>query len=158
VMVAFAMAGVGLILYFELRGAAWEAVLWGLLSGVCYAGVVLALRHLRDYDAVWLAAINHLVTLIALAPLAYVDSRYPNVIQWLLLACFGILQMGLPYVLFAHGLKQIPGHEATGIGLVEPLLVPTWVYLAWGDRPASWTLVGGALILTGLAIRFLGGA
>ena len=79
----------------------------------------------------------------------------PSGIQWVFLAGLGILQMGLPYVLFAHGLKHIAGHEATGIGLIEPLLVPLWVYLAWGDQPAWWTLAGGALILVGLAIRFL---
>ena len=107
-------------------------------------------------DPVWLAALNHLVTLIVLAPLAFADSHFPSGIQWLLLAGLGILQMGLPYVLFAHGLKRIPGHEATGIGLIEPILVPLWVYLAWGDQPATWTIVGGALILVGLAIRFLG--
>src|SRR4051794_10354798 len=69
-------------------------------------------------------------------------------------AGLGIVQMGLPYVLFARGLKSIPGHEATGIGLAEPLLVPLWTYLAWGDEPAWWTLVGGGLILVGLAIRY----
>jgi DME family drug/metabolite transporter len=153
-MVAFAATGVGFILYFESRGAAWDAVVWGLLSGVFYAGVVLALRHLRDYDAVWLAALNHLVTLIVLAPLA-VGQYTPTGIQWLFLAGLGIVQMGLPYVLFAHGLKRIAGHEATSIGLLEPLLVPVWVYLAWGDLPAWWTFVGGTLILVGLAIRFL---
>ena len=52
-------------------------------------------------------------------------------------------------------IKHIPGHEATGIGLLEPLLVPVWVYLAWGDKPAWWTLAGGGLILLGLAIKYL---
>lgn len=155
VMVAFAMVGVGLILLFESRGAALDAVMWGLASGIFYAGVVLALRNLRDHEPVWLAALNHLVTLVVLAPLAVVDSHFPDGVQWLLLACFGILQMGLPYVLFAHGLRRIAGHEAAAIGLVEPLLVPLWVYLAWGNRPDWWTLAGGGLILVGLAIRFI---
>jgi DME family drug/metabolite transporter len=154
VMVAFATTGVGIILAFESRGAALDAVVWGLVSGMFYAGVVLSLRHLRDYDAVWLAALNHLVTLICLAPFA-VGTYIPSGIQWLFLAGLGILQMGLPYVLFAHGLKRIAGHEATSIGLIEPLLVPLWVYLAWGDTPAWWTVAGGTLILIGLAIRFL---
>ena len=158
VMVASATVGVGLILCFESRGAAVDAVVWGLASGIFYAGVVLALRHLREFDPVWLAALNHLVTLIVLAPFAYEGSHFPAGIQWLFLAGLGILQMGLPYVLFARGLQRIPGHEATGIGLIEPLLVPLWVYLAWGDRPAWWTLIGGALILIGLSIRYLGPA
>jgi len=154
VLVAFAATGVGVILYFESRGVAFEAVVWGLASSFFYAGVVLSLRWLRSMNSVWLAALNHLVTALVLLPFA-AEAALPSGIQWLFLAGLGILQMALPYVLFARGLKQIPGHEATGIGLIEPLLVPVWVYLAWGDRPDWWTFVGGGLILTGLAIRYL---
>jgi len=143
------------ILFYEARGQAFEAVLWGLASGVFYAGVVLSLRHLRSMESAWLAGLNHLVTAIVLLPFALSGPHFPSGIQWLLLAGFGIVQMGLPYVLFARGLKSITGHEASGIGLIEPLLVPIWVYLAWGDVPAWWTLVGGGLILLGLAIRYL---
>lgn len=151
----FVAAGVGVILYYESRGAAPRAVVWGLVSAISYSGVVLALRQLRDYDAVWLAALNHLATAVCLAPFAVTQAPLPSGVQWVLLACFGILQMALPYVLFARGLRAIPGHEATAIGMLEPLLVPVWVYLAWGERPAWWTMAGGGLILLGLAVRFL---
>jgi drug/metabolite transporter (DMT)-like permease len=154
-MVACAMIGIGIIIYYESRGLALEAVAWGLASGIAYAAVVLSLRQLRGHDAVWLAAVNHLVTAIALAPFAFATARMPSGIQWLFLAGLGIFQMAIPYVLFARSLKRIPGHEATTIGLIEPLLVPTWAYLAWSDRPAPWTILGGAFILLGLAIRYL---
>jgi drug/metabolite transporter, DME family len=158
-MVAFAALGIGLILYYESnyesRGVALEAVCWGLASSFFYAGVVLSLRQLRDFDSVWLAALNHSVTVVALAPFAIGAHEWPSGIQWPLFAAFGILQMGLPYVLFARGLKRIPGHEATAIGLIEPLLNPLWVFAAWGDKPAWWTVVGGLFILIGLAIRYL---
>jgi len=153
-LVAFAAAGVAVILHYESRGASLEAVLWGLASGVFYAGVVLSLRQLRSMESAWLVALNHLVTALVLAPIALSGSHFPSGVQWPLLAGLGILQMGLPYILFTRGLKTIPGHEATGIGLIEPLLVPIWAYLAWGDRPAWWTLVGGGLILAGLVIRY----
>jgi drug/metabolite transporter (DMT)-like permease len=102
-----------------------------------------------------LAALNHLVTAAALLPFALVDAQYPSGMQWVFLAGLGIFQMATPYVLFAHSLKRIAGHEATGIGLIEPLLLPTWAYLAWGDQPAEWTLIGGAFILVGLALRYM---
>jgi drug/metabolite transporter, DME family len=156
--VAFATAGVGVILRYESQGVALAAVGWGLASGMLYGGVVLSLRQLRDYEPVWLAALNHLVTAVVLAPLAFADTHYPSGIQWLLLAALGMAQMGLPYVLFAHGLKRIPGHEALAIGMIEPILVPVWVYLAWGAQPAWWTFVGGGLILIGLVLRYLGAA
>jgi drug/metabolite transporter (DMT)-like permease len=153
-LVAFAAAGVAVILHYESQGESLEAVLWGLASGVFYAGVVLSLRQLRHMESAWLVALNHLVTAVVLTPFAFGTAHFPSGVQWLLLAGLGIVQMGLPYVLFARGLKHIPGHEATGIGLIEPLLVPVWVYLAWGDKPAWWTLVGGGFILVGLAIRY----
>lgn len=162
-LLVLSVAGVGVILFYESRGTSLEAVLWGLASGLFYAGVVLSLRNLRSMDATWLAAVNHSVTAALLAPLAlaplWEGSRssvpLPGGIQWALLAGFGILQMGLPYVLFTRGLRSIPSHEGANIGLLEPLLVPVWVYLAWGDPPAWWTLVGGGLILVGLLLRYV---
>jgi drug/metabolite transporter, DME family len=172
-LLAFVVAGVGIILAFESRGESFAAVLWGLAAGLLYAGVVLSLRQLRAFDASWLAVLNHGVTAVVLAPLALsvvgsamgiqrvpsataVEARehFPEGIQWALLGAFGILQMGLPYVLFARGLRHIAGHEATGIGLLEPIIMPIWVWLVWGLAPAWWTMVGGGLILVGLSIRY----
>lgn len=154
-LVAFVAAGVGVILFYESRGADLVASGWGLASGFFYAGVVLSLRQLRAFHPVWLSALNHLVTVAVLAPWALRGDYFPSGIQWALLAGLGILQMGVPYVLFTQGLRRIAGHEATGIGMLEPLLIPLWVYLAWGERPAWWTVLGGGLILVGLAIRYI---
>jgi drug/metabolite transporter, DME family len=155
-LVALAALGVAIILYFESRGESLAAVAWALAASVFFAGVVLSLRQLRDLDPAWLAALNLSSTAIALAPFALSSGHFPSGVQWLLLAGLGMFQMGLPYVLFARGLKGITGHEASGILLVEPLLMPLWAWLAWGDQPAWWTLVGGALILAGLVVRYAG--
>ena len=172
VLIAFVAAGVGLILVYESRGASLPAVLWGLASGVMYAGVVLSLRQLRAFDSAWLAMLNHTVTVAVLMPLALqwiadpliaeraastaaAPRLFPQGIQWVLLAAFGILQMGLPYVLFARGLRHIPGHEATAIGLLEPIVMPIWVLLVWDQAPSWWTIAGGGLILAGLALRYV---
>lgn len=161
-LLAFVLGGVGLILWYELQAASPEAFFYGLASGVFYAGVVLSLRQLRDLESAWIVAMNHLVTAVVLAPFLFdwssgkpmVNEHWPHGIAWLYLAGFGILQMGLPYVLFARSLKSIAGHEASGIGLIEPLLVPIWVFFTWGERPAWWTLAGGGLIFAGLVLRY----
>lgn len=159
--------GIAFILAFELRSAetkSLEAVLYGVLSGIFYAGVVLSLRQMREFESAWLVGLNHLVTAIVLSPWAVAayqaGDHWPSGWLWLFLAGFGILQMGLPYVLFARGLKTIPGHEAAGIGLLEPLLVPIWAYFvtAGQDVPKWWTLAGGGLIFAGLVVRYVGSA
>lgn len=157
----FGTAGVGLILFFEVQGERPAAVIYGLLSGIFYAGVVLSLRHNRLHESTWLVALNHVFTAMLFAPIAVNSEHWPQGKQWMFLIAFGILQMGLPYVLFARGLKSISGHEASGVGLLEPVLLPLWVFLAWRQAadyspPRWWTLVGGGLILIGLAVRFCG--
>ena len=77
-MVAFAALGIGIIVYFESRGVALDAVAWALASSFFYAGVVLSLRQLRGFNAVWMAALNHLATAVVLAPLAFADSSVPQ--------------------------------------------------------------------------------
>ena len=69
--------------------------------------------------------------------------------------------MGIPYVLFAAGVQRISGHQASGIVLLEPVLLPVWVYLAWHSQPdyeppSASTLIGATLILAGLVMRFFG--
>ncbi len=156
---AFGVAGVGLILAFEINGASPRGAMFGLLSGATLAGIVLSLRQLREYDSAWLVALNHIVTTIILTPLLIEYAIWPTAGQLTLLVFFGVFQMGLPYYFFARGLRTTSGHEASAIILVEPVLVPVWVFLAWRHSPNYtppqwWTLCGGGLMLLGLLLRY----
>ena len=136
-----------------------SGIAWGLASGAGYAVVILTARGLRDVDAAWLMALNHLVTALLMAPYVVATGICPTRLQLVWLAAFGSLQMGLPYVLFTRGVRYTTAYEATSIALLEPLLVPLWVFLAWHDSPtyrppAWWTFAGGAMIFTGLLIRY----
>jgi DME family drug/metabolite transporter len=160
-LLSLAGVGVSVILAFQLGGEDPVSIFLGLLSGMTYAGVVLSLRWLRHEDAAWLITLNHIVTALAFLPAAVSYNVWPHGTQWIYLAGFGALQMGIPYVLFASGVKRISGHQASGIVLLEPVLLPLWVYIAWHSQPGYQppsisTLVGASLILTGLVLRFLG--
>lgn len=160
-MFACGTIGVSIILIGEMSATdpALRGVLYGLVSGALYGGVVLSIRHLRQYDSAWLVALNHGATAVALLPLVLYHDIWPSGQQWVYLAGFGVFQMGIPYLLFAKGVRKISGHEAAGIGMLEPVLVPIWVFLAWRHDPtyrgpAFWTLIGGAMILGGLILKY----
>jgi drug/metabolite transporter (DMT)-like permease len=160
-MVIFGLAGVAVILVFELRGSNAASVICGTTSGVLYGAVIICLRKIRHMDAAWLAAVNHTATVVFHLPYLYWfgiqdASFWPQGVQWAYLAAFGALQIGLPYVLFARGLRDVPGHEAGGIGLIEPVLVPIWTWLAWNEKIAPHVIAGAALIFIGLVWRYLG--
>lgn len=166
-MLGFCISGVLLILVMEMlqpirpgQANYWWAPWLAILSGILYAGVVLSLRKLRDCDSAWLIALNHIVTAFAMFPLMlFSGASWPVDGMWLLLIGIGVIQMGLPYFLFAQGLKSTPSHIASLITLLEPVLLPLWVHIARShepnyEAPHIWTWIGGGLILCGLAIRY----
>ncbi len=146
--------GIATILAYELRGAEAVGTQCALASGFTYACVIVFLRALRTLDASWLIALNLIATAVIVAPFALTSGVVPSAGQLGLLAVFGLLQMGLPYVLFARGLREVSSQEGSLIALLEPVLLPVWVFLAVGEAPAPWTYVGAALILAGLIVRF----
>jgi len=159
-MIVGCFAGVGLILVMEFSYGSIYATCLGILSGVAYAGVILCLRTMRDVDAVWLISLNHAGTVVMLMPWVYQNTHHLPWTSYVALAFFGVFQMSLPYILFARGLRSTGAAEAALLTLLEPLLLPVWVFVAWRHHPSYapppvWTWIGGALILMGLASRYL---
>ena len=165
---AGSLTGVAVILignHATSRGEQWGLAL-GLASGVFYAAVAVFLRHLRAHDPLWLTTINHLAAFVGLAvgqlliigtgrgDLA--DLVFPSEpSQKALLVMFGVVQMGIPYLLFGIGLRAVSAQEAGILTLVEPLMNPIWTYLMAGEVPSAPTLVGGGILLAALAVRYV---
>ncbi len=165
-MMATCVTGVLFILVMESIYVAaspehrWWSPVLAIASGLMYAGVIFSMKALRKHDSAWLIALNHIATALAMLPLVWWSGiTIPTGSMWLLLAGIGMLQMGLPYFLFARALKTTPSHIASLITLLEPVLLPVWVHLTRRGDPAYqpphwWTWVGAACILVGLTIRY----
>ncbi len=154
-----AMAGVVTIVGYGSDRQAGESlgIYLGLASGLAYACVVVGLRFLRGMDPIWLSAVNNFGGAVVLGIwITLFGGGIPVPDGWTLLALagFGIVQMAIPYALFARGLQRVGAAEAGLLGLLEPILNPTWVYLLVGEAPDDATKIGGAFLLAGLALRF----
>jgi len=151
------MLGVGTILCFEFMNASGQSLVGigcGVLSGVFYAAVIVLMGKLSRENPAWLVVVNHAVAATIMLPWIIYLGRWPSLEQLAVLAAFGAFQMALPYVLFIRGLRSISAQEAVSIALIEPVLMPVWVFLVWGVRASWWTFIGAALILTGLLLRY----
>lgn len=155
VALVFAVAGISWIVASEWSGANSLGNLIALGSGFAYAGVIFCLRQLRDENSAWLVMLNHLVSGVILLPWVWTLPLHLDAAQWGLVALLGVVQMGLPYVLFAGGVRFVKVQEAALIPIIEPLLNPMWVAIFWGEAVGIPTWIGGSLILGGLALRYL---
>ena len=149
-----ALVGIGWIVV-SAQGTTATGNWLALGSGVTYAGVVISLRLLRDESSAWMIALNHLVACLVVLPWVLTLPFSMQPLQWVTIAAMGSLQMGLPYVLFAKGLRYVKVQDAALIALIEPVLNPVLVWLFWREVVPPATIVGGLFIVSGLLIRTL---
>ncbi len=150
---AVSLAGV-VVLFAGNQGSGDARGLWmGLSSGVFWGLFMLWLRRLRYADPIAVTFANCLGVAVLLAPVPSVWDVGAGDIG--LIALMGAVQFAVPYVAFTRGLQFVAGAEASLIALIEPVLNPFWVFLAVDERPSAATLIGGAVILVGLALRYV---
>ncbi|MEW4570518.1 EamA family transporter [Tautonia sp. JC769] len=157
-----AVAAFGIVLIVVRGGGGGEndslGIAMALGSGVAYAGVAVGLRSLRGLDPMWLSSVNNLGGALVLGLFLLLVSGSIPLPTWPqagALLLFGIVQMAIPYVLFARGLRDVPAPEAGLLALVEPLLNPLWVLIFINEWPKDATLIGGAFLLAGVALRYI---
>lgn len=63
------------------------------------------------------------------------------------LVLLGVFQMGLSQLLFVVGARLIPASQTALLTLLEVVLGPIWVWIAYRENPGTATLIGGAVVL-----------
>ncbi len=134
--------------------------LLAILSGFFYACTVVGIRWRSKSGASsggssisGVAAGNLLAFLVCLPGALPVEEWRLG--DGLSLAFLGVFQMALAYVCLTKGLGKVPALEASLLLLVEPVFNPLWAWLVHGERPGTWTLAGGAVILAGTILQSL---
>lgn len=102
----------------------------------------------RRYPGLQMSLVNAIAAaVLALLCLPLMSPQVPSPIELALLAAFGVTTTALAYLLFLTGGRHIPSGEAGLIGLLDVVLGPLWVWLAFGENPGTAALAGGGLVL-----------
>jgi drug/metabolite transporter (DMT)-like permease len=95
--------------------------------------------------------LSQVLVVLAVGPFAH--PLAPNATDIGLLALLGVGQIGLGFVFLTIGGRLIPAGEVALITLLEIVLGPLWVWLFLSERPATATLVGGAVVLAAVLLQ-----
>jgi len=71
-----------------------------------------------------------------------------------ILFLLGTFQIGLGYILFYRGSKDLPASLSGIITLIETFLGPIWVYLVFNEKISRNTIIGGLIIIISLLLNF----
>jgi drug/metabolite transporter (DMT)-like permease len=152
VAMVVAMAGVTAMIG-DPRGGDWVGDGAALMMTFSFAVVIVITRHRRDVSMAPALTLAQFLLLVTFAPFAE-TARIDASDLWYLIA-LGAGQMGVGLALFTIGARLVPAAEAALIGLLEVVLGPLWVWIAFTERPDAATLVGGAIVLVAVVVQAL---
>ncbi len=159
IAIVVALTGVALCFADQLTldGLGGNAVALG--AGVAIALHVVLLRKLahasKSPDPERRAIlVGNLVPAVAGLPFLLAAGAMPAS-GWAALLALALLQQALPGLLYAWSINRVTAVEASLLPIVEPILSPLWVWLAFADRPSPFVVAGGALVVTAVIVRAL---
>lgn len=144
----------GMLLFFAdgLQVGNMPGNLLAIFSGVCFAGMTIALRRQKDTSPMESIILgNVLAFLVGLPWLWKAPALQPQ--GWTALAVLGVVQLGFSYQLYVRAIKHVTALEAVLIPVIEPILNPVLVLLALGEKPSLLALGGGAVVLSAVTLR-----
>ncbi len=145
----------GMVLFFmdQLSPAGFWGNIAAVTSGVTFAFFTIFMRMQKDGSPLESVLLGNLLT--AVVGLPFLSVSMPDPTGWLILAILGVVQIGIPYILYSKAIKHVSALEGVLIPILEPILNPLWVFLMLGEVPGTWSLVGGILVLTAVTARWV---
>jgi drug/metabolite transporter (DMT)-like permease len=121
------------------------------LMTLAFAAAIVITRHRREVSMAPAICLSQLLVFAAFAPLADAASVTGHDLG--LLVLLGVGQMGLGLAFLTVGARLIPAAEAALITLLEVVLGPLWVWIAYGEEPGAATLLGGAVVVGAVILQ-----
>ncbi|MEI2827435.1 MAG: EamA family transporter [Dermatophilaceae bacterium] len=164
--VALGLAGLAVI----ALGRGGSVPLMGLslcvAAAACWAAGNIAARRLRGVNGLSLTVWSGLVVPVPLLTLAAaIDGpsvvghalTHLSLVNWASTAYTAVLASLFGYGVWNSLLSRHPAAQVAPFSLLVPLVGITTAFLVRGERPTIWSVVGGVLLLTGVAVTVFGG-
>jgi drug/metabolite transporter (DMT)-like permease len=153
IAMVLALGGVALML-----GAPGAGDLTGdalaLLMALSFALALVITRRRRDVSMGPATCLSQLLLIAAFAPFSHPGEIGGD--DAAALAALGAGQIGLGLALLTVGARLIPAAQVALISLLEVVLGPLWVWLAYTEKPDAATLAGGAIVIAAIVFQTRG--
>ncbi len=140
-----ALAGIVIMVASGLGSGRLLGQSLSMLMTLAFAGMIVLQRRQPKVSMIAVNALGALGS--GIFGLANSPHEAIGAYDFLILFAFGLTTIGLAFVIFMEGAKFIPSAEAGLISLLDVVLAPVWVFLAFGENPGAATILGGAIVL-----------
>ena len=151
------ITAIGIVLFF------FDELSPGNIAGnvlAIVAGLFLAVMFMLigfgggEDDSIRLSSIlfGHILTAVVGVPIGILGTVSYEPKEFLFIAILGIIQLGIPYVLYALASRDCSPLACSLIGMLEPILNPVWVLIFDGETPGFYALIGGIIVVAAVTI------
>lgn len=145
----------GMILFFldNLSTKGLLGNILAVLSGLSFALFNIFMRMQKNESPMESVLLGNILTAIIGVPFLFKSS--PDATGWLFLVILGVVQLGVPYILYSIAIKHASALEVILTTAIEPILNPIWVLIFIGEKPTFWSIVGGIIVMGSVLTRHL---
>jgi drug/metabolite transporter (DMT)-like permease len=146
-----ALAGIVIIFANGLGSGRLLGQTLSMLMTLAFAGMIVLQRRQPKVSMIVVNCLGSLgsgIFGLANSPLQAIGLN-----DFVILFVFALTTIGLAFAIFMEGAKFIPSAEAGLISLLDVVLGPVWVFLAFGENPGLATILGGAIVLAAAVWR-----
>jgi drug/metabolite transporter (DMT)-like permease len=122
-----------------------------LVMTLAFAVAIVITRHRREVSMAPAICLSQLLLVLVVAPLAHPSTMTERDLAFLVL--LGVGQMGLGLAFLTVGARLIPAAEVALITLLEVVLGPLWVWIAFAEKPALTALIGGSVVILAVVLQ-----
>jgi drug/metabolite transporter (DMT)-like permease len=152
VTMLFAGSGLALMVVNGINIGSGFGNLMALSTALCFAGVAVVVRYRRQVEMLPSLLISSVLVIAVSLPVTGGELALP--MNDILLCLFwGGCLSGFVNWTFIIASRHLATAEVTLLMLIEFALGPIWVWLFVGEVPNRWTMIGGSVIITSVAVR-----
>lgn len=151
ITMAAVILGLGIIAYGsgETQIASWKGDIWAVYISAAFAAALTAVRKVKATSMIPAIPVAYVGAAILLGMFVSPGEAFET--QWPLILGHGAF-IGAASYLLALGPRYISSAEVALLVLLESVLAPILVWLAIGEDPGPWAIVGGTVVVGALLV------
>jgi drug/metabolite transporter (DMT)-like permease len=153
--IVLVLGGITLFFFDQLSLDHTAGNLVSLAAGVSFAFGAMTMRKIGRQpgsDPLRPLLLGNIVGALLGAPF-WAFGPLPDATGWAALLALGLVQQAAAYFCYAAAVRHATAIEVMLIPVIEPILSPLWVAIAFGEWPTAWALAGGAIVVGAVTLR-----
>ena len=150
--VIFLLVGIALMFSDRMASGYLLGNLVALTAGAFMALMYILIGEQKAEERFSTVLIGQTFTFLVGLPSVILSRPVMNGTTILVILVLGVIQLGIPYILYVRASEYCPPLACCLLGGLEPVLNPIWVMIFENEIPGIMALVGGVIVIISVTL------